>query len=128
LQAISPNLGDYTQWERWRAPTRKESLPGRTARRRQPAEQLQRQSPEFQRPDAGAGVGGERASGPQIWEQERWDRRTTSQETCQRNQRMLVGTNPLARADQVTAGARGRWSSAEEQEQQQLPELEKLRV
>src|SRR3954465_1381939 len=47
MQAISPNLGDYTQWERWRAPTRKESLPGGIAQRRQPAEQLQWQSPEF---------------------------------------------------------------------------------
>src|SRR3954470_1138613 len=118
MQAISPTLGDYTQWERWRAPTRKESLPGGTTRRRQPAEQLQRQSPEFQRTDAGAGVGGERASGPQIREQERWGRRTTSQETWRQHQSTLIGTNPLARADQVTAGARGCQSSAEEQQHQ----------
>src|SRR3954464_4468605 len=118
MQAINPNLGEYTQWEHWRAPTRKESLPGGTARRRQPAEQLQRQSPEFWRPDAGAGVGGERASGPQIREEERWGRRTTSQETCRRRQSTPVGTNPLARADLLTAGARGRWSSAEEQQHQ----------
>src|SRR3954464_5402179 len=92
MQAINPNLGEYTQWEHWRAPTRKESLPGGTARRRQPAEQPQRQSPEFQRPDAGAGVGGERASGPQIREDERLGRRTTSQEMWLRLQSTPVGT------------------------------------
>src|SRR3954467_15874661 len=114
MQANNPNLGDYTQWERWRAPTRKESLPGGTARRRQPAGQLQRQSPEFRRPDAGAGIGDERASDSQFWEEEGWGRRTTSQETCRRHKSTHVGTNPLARADQVTTGARGRWSSTEE--------------
>src|SRR3954470_23221200 len=116
MQAISPTLGDYTQWERWRAPTRKESLPGGTTRRRQPAGQPQRQSPEFRRPDAGADVGGERASGPQIREQERWGRRTTPQETGRRHQSTPVGTNPLVRADRLTAGARGHWSSVEEQQ------------